>query len=68
MSESQKRLFDAAMAVNPPFLTNDPFVNYCVDNHMDMDDSFVPYDKILYEDEIAAWKNSGGFVLSLNNA
>ena len=63
MNEFQNILKKAALSSDPPMMTNDPVVNHAVDCHME--DSVVPYDKQLYTEEISAWKNSGGLLLSL---
>lgn len=44
-----------------PFITNDPKVNHAVDCHQE--DRAIPFDQKLYDDEIRAWKITGGLML-----
>lgn len=64
LSDIQRVLFKAALSSDPPLLTSDPQVNHAVDNHMD--DCNLPYDSVLYDQEIRAWIKSGGMLLSYN--
>jgi hypothetical protein len=57
-------LLKAALSSDPPLLTDDPIVNHMVDMH---EDGSVPWNLHTYEEEIYAWKISGGFLLSYRN-
>jgi hypothetical protein len=62
---AQEELFNRAIGDGTDFprMTDDPLVNYRVDRKMGIKD---PFDRKLYEMEIAAWKESNGEILSAN--
>lgn len=61
--ETQEKV-NKCLESDPPMLSNNPFVNYLVDQVMKGGNvDFNDYDEKLYRDEIAAWKASGGELL-----
>lgn len=44
-------------------MTDNPVVNWRIDCHNS--DQYIPYDKAMYEQEIFAWRKSGGKILSI---
>lgn len=73
MNQNQQVLFSAALSSTPPLLTDDPLVNYYVDEHELFNSdiggvSHAPFNPGVYEAEIRAAKLHGSFLLSYRQA
>lgn len=55
-------LFETGLRFN--LKTDDPVVNWRIDCHKS--DQYIPYDKVMYEQEIFVWRKSGGKILSIS--